>query len=124
MDKAVPTITMQVGNTAQTRFIVDTGSDNTIIAKDFYTQHPDQFGIINKDITTVNTLNTIQTDSVYIATTSIGPYYYTVYVMDLYDFEQTMFGYTGKIINGIIGRDFLYQHNAKIDFDSLTVTFK
>lgn len=124
MDKAMPTITMQVGNTAQARFIVDTGSDNTIIAKNFYTQHPNQFGIIDKDIIRINTLNTIRTDSVYITTTTIGSYQHTVYVMDLYDFEQTMFGYTGKVINGIIGRDFLYLHNAKIDFDSLTVTFK
>lgn len=99
-------------------FIVDTGSDVSIIDDDYYLKHMNSFGFIKNSTSDINTVSGTVTKGVIIANALLNDSInVTFYITDIENVKKEGFIKTGKQVDGILGCDFLYQNKAIIDFD-------
>lgn len=117
---SMPIVNMDV-NGQNVKFILDTGSEMTIVGRKFYYANKDAFTVTNKMMFSASTINGVMTDSAYTALVQIDSVPTNVVIMDIQDLIRNTYTSTGQIINGIIGADYLYNNNAVIDFGACTM---
>jgi len=98
-------------------FIVDTGSDVSIIDDDYYLSHMDFFNFIENSSSDINTISGTISKGVIVTNTLLNDSIpVTFYITDIDNVKREVFIKTGKQIDGILGCDFLYDNKAIIDF--------
>lgn len=119
----LPIVNMVV-NGQKTKYIVDTGSEMTIIDRKFYHKNHEAFDIDRRMLFSASTVNGVLTDSAYMATVMVDSTRAEVVIMDIEDLIHNTYVNTGLIITGIIGSDFLFDNNAVLDFGNKTFKLK
>ncbi len=113
---AMPVVKLNVGS-KKANFIIDTGSQISIIDDDFYLANMNNFNYVEncrKDIMTVG--GTVSSGLI-IASTFLNdsiPVFF--YITDINSIQKNVFTNTGCNVQGIIGCDFLYENKVIIDF--------
>lgn len=120
----LPVVNIPTAGDKSTKYIVDTGCGKTIIDRKFYREHPNHFKIVDKIKFNAFTANGILVDSAYVAESMIDSLSVMVVIMDIDDLKRNTYTSTGQIVNGIIGSDYMSQHDAVIDFKEKTFTIK
>lgn len=106
-------------------FIIDTGSEISIIDDDYYYSHLSNFDNISNIAFSLNTLSgTISSNAIVAATTLDDSLFVQFYITDIDNVKREIFINTGKNIDGIIGCDFLYDKKSIIDFRHKTLSNK
>lgn len=102
---------------SEVKFIIDTGSEISIIDDDYYCKHLQYFEYVTNTDCDINTLSGTVSSGVIIATTVLDDSLYTkFYITDIDNIKKEIFISTGKNIDGILGCDFLYRNKSVIDF--------
>lgn len=116
-DEEMPVVNYKIGK-HNTNFIIDTGSDVSIIDDDYYLNNMKQFNFVVNNSTDINTINGTVSSGVIIASTALNDSIdVTFYITDIDNVRKEVFVKTGRQIQGILGCDFLYQNKAIIDFN-------
>ena len=101
------------------KFIIDTGSELSIIDDDYYCKHLRHFKYITNTECNINTLNSTISSNVIVAETIINDSLCVqFYITNIDNVKKEIFINTGIYIDGIIGCDFLYKNKSVIDFDN------
>lgn len=113
---AMPVVEYNIDNKV-TNFIVDTGSDVSIIDDNYYLSHMNSFDFIKNSTSDINTVSGTVTKGVIITDALLNDSInVTFYITDIENVKKEVFIKTGKQIDGILGCDFLYDNKAIIDF--------
>lgn len=119
----VPIVNMNTSG-QDTKYILDTGSEMTIINRKFYQNNSRIFNVTKKMLFNASTVNGVLTDSAYMATVLIDSVMTNVVIMDIEDLVRNTYTSTGQIVMGIVGSDFLYSNSAVLDFGNKTFQIK
>ena len=104
-------------NKSELKFIIDTGSEISIIDDDYYLNHLQYFNYVSNTECDINTLSGTVSSGVIIATTVLDDSLLSqFYITDIDNIKKEVFINTGKNIDGILGCDFLYRNKSIIDF--------
>jgi hypothetical protein len=104
-------------NKSELKFIIDTGSEISIIDDDYYLNHLQYFNYVSNTECDINTLSGTVSSGVIIATTVLDDNLLSqFYITDIDNIKKEVFINTGKNIDGILGCDFLYRNKSIIDF--------
>lgn len=115
-ENTMPVVKYNIGEKG-TNFIVDTGSDVSIIDDDYYLNHMDFFNFIENSSSDINTISGTISKGVIVTNTLLNDSIpVTFYITDIDNVKREVFIKTGKQIDGILGCDFLYDNKAIIDF--------
>lgn len=116
-DEAMPVVNYDIGQN-NTNFIVDTGSDISIIDDDYYIKHMNSFNFIENSLSDINTVSGTVSKGVIITSTLLNDSIpITFYITNIDNVRKEVFVRTGRQIDGILGCDFLYNNKAIIDFN-------
>lgn len=116
-DEEMPVVNYKIGK-HNINFIVDTGSDVSIIDDDYYLNNMKLFNFVENNSTDINTISGTVSSGVIIASTALNDSIdVTFYITDIDNIRKEVFVKTGRQIQGILGCDFLYQNKAIIDFN-------
>lgn len=110
---------------SEIKFIIDTGSEISIIDDGYYCEHLRDFDYVTNSECDINTLSGTVSSGVIIATTVLDDSLYTkFYITDIDNIKKEVFINTGRNIDGILGCDFLYKNKSVIDFKHKTLSNK
>lgn len=116
-DEAMPVVNYDIGQN-NTNFIVDTGSDISIIDDDYYIKHMNSFNFIENSSSDINTVSGTVSKGVIITSTLLNDSIpITFYITNIDNVRKEVFVRTGRQIDGILGCDFLYNNKVIIDFN-------
>lgn len=116
-DEAMPVVNYDIGQ-HNTNFIVDTGSDISIIDDDYYIKYMNSFNFIDNSSSDINTVSGTVSKGVIITSTLLNDSIpITFYITNIDNVRKEVFIRTGRQIDGILGCDFLYNNKAIIDFN-------
>ena len=116
-DEAMPVVNYNMGRN-DVNFIVDTGSDISIIDDDYYLNYMNSFNFIENSSSDINTVSGTVSKGVIITSTLLNDSIpITFYITDIDNVRKEVFIRTGRQIDGILGCDFLYNNKAIIDFN-------
>lgn len=116
-DEAMPVVNYDIEQN-NTNFIVDTGSDISIIDDDYYIKHMNSFNFIENSSSDINTVSGTVSKGVIITSTLLNDSIpITFYITNIDNVRKEVFVRTGRQIDGILGCDFLYNNKAIIDFN-------
>lgn len=113
---AMPVVKLNLG-TKKTNFIIDTGSQISIIDDDFYLANMNNFNYVENCRKEIMTVGGTVSSGLIIASTYLNdsiPVFF--YVTDIDEIQKNVFTNTGCNVQGIIGCDFLYENKVIIDF--------
>ena len=121
-ENVIPIVSFTL-NEKNVNFILDTGSDITVINKDYFIKNSDHFEIVDSVFFNVNTINSLKQENTLIVQSFVNDSIsVTFYVLDISKTVEDIFIKQQIKINGIIGNDFLYKNELILDFKNKTLS--
>lgn len=116
-DETMPVVNYNIGRNSA-NFIIDTGSDISIIDDDYYIKNMNYFNFIEHSVSSINTVSGTVSQGVIVTNALLNDSIRTIfYVTDIDNVKKDVFIKTGRQVDGILGCDFLYENKALIDFN-------
>lgn len=117
-DNTHPLVMVELSQKDTVAFLVDTGSDFTVINEFYYNSKPELFRNKKVEKATVVTINGVEEYDMVSVSGSLNGINATMSVMNVNSMTQLLSARNKVLVVGILGSDFFRRHDAILDFQN------
>lgn len=122
-ENVIPIVGVDFGGGMETKMIIDTGSDISMIDRSYYERNRNLFSINDSSTLRIRTANGEYNEITYSVNALVNDSIpVTLYVMDMENMVNTIFIRQQVFIDGLLGVDFLYGNKLVLDFSNKTLS--